>query len=171
MEKDEIENLWNGCMSALATFIGIVAFLILCLLYGCTAVKYVPVTVPEIHTEYIHSTDSVHHTDSVIKEKETTIMQLDSQAMAEYGIRIEKAERAWLVKTKELERELQRIAKIQADTIILCDSIPVPYPYPEYVERQLTWWQRTRIHCGEVLLCIIGVIGMFLIFRVTRKLW
>lgn len=134
------------------------------LLAGCKT-KTTVVTVPEVRTEYVHTTDSIHHTDSIIKEKETTIMMLDSAAMAEYGIRLQAAERAWLVKTKELERELQRIAKMKSDTIIQIDSIPYPVLVPEYIEKELSWWQKTRIHLGESLL---GIMGALLIIGIIK---
>ena len=60
------------------------------------------VTVPEVHDYHHWHTDSVKQTDSVIVEKETVVMQLDSAAMAAYGIRLEAAQQAWLVKTSEL---------------------------------------------------------------------
>jgi len=126
------------------------------------------VYVPEVRTEYVHTTDSIHHTDSIIKEKETTIMMLDSAAMAEYGIKLQAAERAWLVKTKELERELQRIAKMKSDTIIQIDSIPYPVPVPEYIEKELSWWQKTRIHLGESLLGIMGVLLIIGIIKLRK---
>lgn len=138
-------------------------------LTACTTTKVV--TVPEIHTEYVHTTDSVHHTDSVIMERETVVMQLDSEAMAAYGIRLEAAERAWMVKTKELERALQRIQSTKSDTVIKIDSIPYPVEVPVEVAKPLTWWQKTRMHGGEVLMGLMGIMGVWGFVKLKKKLW
>lgn len=144
------------------------AAILVWLLTGCTTTKYV--TVPEVHTEYVNHTDSVHQVDSIIREKETTVMQLDSAAMAQYGIRLEKAERAWLVKTKELERELQRIAQMKADTIIQVDSIPYPVDRPVEVEKPLTWWQKLRLNLGNIMMAIIGIAAIYGAMKLYVKL-
>ncbi len=145
-----------------------VLLLVIVFLLASCKTKTVVVKVPEVRTEYVHTTDSIHHTDSIIKEKETTIMMLDSAAMSEYGIKLQAAERAWLVKTKELERELQRIAKMKSDTIIQIDSIPYPVPVPEYIEKELSWWQKTRMRLGEFLLGIMGVLGIIGIIKLRK---
>ena len=95
------------------------------LMTGCKTVEYVPVV--QTNTEHHWHTDSVSHTDSVINEKETVIMQLDSAAMAQYGIQLKAAERAWLVKTKELERQIEQLMKLSEIKDTVRDSIPVPY--------------------------------------------
>ena len=100
--------------------LGLIAALLIGALYSCsTQQKIVPV--PEIHEQHHWHTDSVHQTDSIIRETQTTIMQLDSVAMEQYGITLKNAERAWLVKSKELERQIQQLqeAKLNlADEII-----------------------------------------------------
>jgi hypothetical protein len=118
------------------------------LMTGCKSIQYVPVE--SQHTEHHWHTDSVHTTDSVIMEKTTTVMQLDSAAMAKYGIELKNAERAWLVKTAELERQLQKLSSIKADTVRIVDSIQVPVP----VEKKLTKWQQTCIDCGKLFMFI-----------------
>lgn len=135
-------------------FIGLVG--LIGLFMGCKQVEYV--AVPQQHTEHHWHTDSVHTTDSVIKEKETTIMQLDSVQMAQYGIQLQKAERAWLVKTAELERQIERLMSHKADTLIIRDSIQVPVP----VEKKLTKWQQTCIDCGKLLM-FISLAGVILL--------
>ena len=138
------------------------------LIFGsCTTTKYV--TVPEVHTEYVHHTDSVHQLDSIIREKETTIMQIDSATMAQYGIQLKAAERAWLIKTKELERELQRIAQMKADTIIQHDSIPYPVDKIVEVAKPLSWWQRLRLHLGNIMLVLIGAAVLYAAAKLYLK--
>jgi hypothetical protein len=106
----------------------------------------------------------VHTTDSVIMEKTTTVMQLDSAAMAKYGIELKNAERAWLVKTAELERQLQKLSSIKADTVRIVDSIQVPVP----VEKKLTKWQQTCIDCGKLLMFISLAGVILLIVRLLK---
>jgi PBP1b-binding outer membrane lipoprotein LpoB len=132
------------------------------LMTGCKSIQYVPVE--SQHTEHHWHTDSVHTTDSVIMEKTTTVMQLDSAAMAKYGIELKNAERAWLVKTAELERQLQKLSSIKADTVRIVDSIQVPVP----VEKKLTKWQQTCIDCGKLLMFISLAGVILLIVRLLK---
>lgn len=141
-------------------FIGLVG--LIGLFMGCKQVEYV--AVPLQHTEHHWHTDSVHTTDSVIKEKETTIMQLDSVQMAHYGITLQNAERAWLVKTAELERQIERLMSHKSDTLIIRDSIQVPVP----VEKKLTKWQQTCIECGKLLMFISLAGVILLILRLLK---
>ena len=75
---------------------------------------------------------------TVISKKETTIMQLDSAAMAQYGIRLQAAEKAWLVRTAELEKQLHNMQKTKTDSLLKIDSIPIPYPV-EVVKTEHHW--------------------------------
>jgi hypothetical protein len=122
---------------------------------ACTTTKYV--TVPEIHEVHHHHTDSIHQTDSVTVEKETVIMQLDSDAMAKYGIQLKAAERAWLVRTSELERRLQQLAETHTDTVHERDSVPYPVEVIKEVEveKDLYWWQKALMFLGGTF--IVGV--------------
>ena len=141
---------------------------ILLLLCGCKSVEYVKV--PEVHEVHHHHTDSVHTTDSVFNEKETIVMQLDSAEMAKYGIQLKAAERAWLVRTKELEREIERIMALRTDSTAKRDSIPYPVYVPTEVPAELTWWQRTRIYMGDALLFIILLLIGIGVMRLTKIL-
>ena len=115
---------------------------------GCKTKERV-VTVEKVRndTTYItkHQRDSVWLHDSIhVTEKGDTI-------------RIEK----W--HTKYVERATH-------DTLYQhkTDSVPVPYPVEKLVERELTWWQQTRMHLGEALLAIAGI--AVVVFVVRRKL-
>ena len=124
-------------------------------LTACTTTKYI--TVPEIHEVHHHHTDSIKQTDSVTVEKETVIMQLDSAEMAKYGIQLKAAERAWLVKTAELERRLQQLIENHTDTVHEHDSIPYPVEVIKEVkvEKPLHWWQKALMFLGGAF--IVGV--------------
>lgn len=139
----------------------IVALVVAGALSSCTTTKYVPVE--SNHTEHHWHTDSVHQVDSFYHEKETTIMQLDSAAMAKYGIQLKNAERAWLVKSWELERQIEALQRLTAERDTVRDSIPVPYP----VERSLSKWETVKMDYGGeaiivVFFIIIIVLGMFI---------
>ena len=115
---------------------------------GCKTKERV-VTVEKVRTDttYItkHQRDSVWLHDSIhVTEKGDTI-------------RIER----W--HTKYIE-------KATHDTLYQhkTDSVPVPYPVEKLVERELTWWQQTRMHLGEALLAIAGI--AVVVFVVRRKL-
>lgn len=160
------EKMKAGCLHLfivlLMFFVGIAA----CCLFGsCTTTKYV--TVPEIHDQHHWHTDSIHQTDSIIKENTTTIMQLDSSAMAEYGIKLKGAERAWLVKTAELERQIQKLAKLTQEKDSVHDSIPIlaSYPVEVKVPAELSRWQSFRLVLGDIALFLIAAIGGYIILR------
>ena len=122
--------------------------LVAVLMAGCKTKERV-VTVEKVRndTTYItkHQRDSVWLHDSIhVTEKGDTI-------------RIEK----W--HTKYIE-------KATHDTLYQhkTDSVPVPYPVEKLVERELSWWQQTRMHLGEALLALAGI--AVAVFVIRRKL-
>lgn len=130
---------------------------------ACTVTKYVPV--PEVHTEHHWHTDSVLKRDSTYHETVTTIMQLDSAAMAQYGIRLQKAERAWLVKTQEMERIIQELMAKKEVRDTVHDSIP--YPVKEIVIQEPAWVIKGRQYLASIVLLLIAVI----VIIYTGKRW
>ena len=135
--------------------VGIAVCIVLgALLSGCSLTKYVPV--PEVHTEHHWHTDSVFQRDSVVKESLTTVMQLDSAAMAAYGIRLQKAERAWLVKTQEMERIIQELMAKSERKDTVHDSIP--YPGKEIVIQEPAWVIKGRKYLANFVICLIAIV-------------
>lgn len=130
---------------------------------GCKNVEYVPVE--SSHTEHHCHTDSVIQRDSVVKESITTVMQLDSAEMAKYGIQLKNAERAWLVKSWELERQIEALQRLTAERDTVHDSIPVPYP----VEKRLTKWQQAKVDWGGWALLILIVLVVIAIYYPRRN--
>ena len=161
--KQNEPKLWHIPLGMVLASVAI--GLIMC---GCKSVEYVPV--PEVHEVHHHHTDSVIQRDSVVKESMTTVMQLDSAEMAKYGIQLKAAERAWLVRTKELEREIERIMALRTDSTAKRDSIPYPVYVTKYAPADLTWWQRTRIYMGDALLFIILLLIGIGVLRLTKIL-
>jgi hypothetical protein len=119
------------------------------LLVGCKTKERV-VTVEKVRTD----------TTYIMKHQRDSVWLHDSIHVTEKGdtIRIEK----WHTKYVE---------KATHDTLYQhkTDSVPVPYPVEKLVERELTWWQQTRMHLGEALLAIAGIAVVVFVIK-GRKL-
>lgn len=141
------EKAYKGCgWSAIAALLLMIAWLIVGA--SCTTTKYV--TVPEVHTDTVrianHQTDSIFVHDSIYHmEKGDTIL-------------IER----WHTKYKE---------KMVYDTIYQhrIDTIPKPYPVEVKVPRELSWWQRLRLHLGNIMLALIGAAILYAAAKIYTK--
>lgn len=140
--------------------------LLLLLLIGCKTQE--PIVVHDVRTEYKVRTDTMHIRDSVIINTNTIVRQVDSAAMAEWGVRLDGMERAWLV-LKEAQQNGSHVQYIsKTDTLIKTDTIPVPYPVEKIVEKKLSKWQRTIQALGYMMLAfILGIVAYgFIRFKV-----
>ena len=140
IEKKKFDRFYVGCsLVGIGTASMILLLIITALLLSsCRSVKYVPV--PEYHTDTLiinkHQLDSIWMHDSIYHhEKGDTVL-------------IEKWHTKYVL--KEVHDTLYQ-AKV--------DSIPYPVPVPEYIEKQLTWWQQTRLHLANVLLIALLILG------------
>ena len=157
-----IRHLWRLLMMV----VGFTVLLcVITMLGGCKPMQKV-VTVPEVHEQHHWHTDSVIKHDSVFRDRKTVIRELDSAKMAQYGIQLKQAERAWLVETNELRREVERLSAMSANRDTVRDSIPKPYPV--YVEKQLTWYQNAKLKFSEIVIGIFFIIIM-LVFIYRRR--
>lgn len=80
--------------------------------------------------------------------------------MARYGIQMKDMQRAWLIETNRLQRELSELRQTHTDTIHERDSIPYPVEVVKEVPAQPSWWQRFLMHVGGItssLLLIVAV--------------
>jgi hypothetical protein len=113
-------------------------------------------TVPEVHNFYHHNTDSVFINDSVIDRQTTIIREVDSATMAQFGIQMERQQKAWLVQNEKLMKEISMLKQSKNDTVHIRDSIPVPYP----VEKKVTAKERLGYLTNDliVILCLGGVV-------------
>ena len=161
-DKDDLKDLTHseqmvaGCCRSAAILFAIILGLVICALFSsCKSVEYV--TVPEVHNEHHWHTDSVHQTDSIIRETQTTIMQLDSAQMAEYGIRLNRAERAWLVRTQELERQLSLLMQQSARSDTVRDTVQVVCPVEVLPDKEpgLPWWQSVLMYVGGIVIFLL----------------
>ena len=139
------------------------ALLLLTAMGSCTTTKCV--TVPEVHEHWHHTTDTIHKTDSIIDRQTTTIREVDSATMAQYGIQMKDMQRAWLIETNRLQRELSELRQSHTDTIHERDSIPYPVEVKKEVPAQLSWWQQTRLHLANIMLWLLGIGGVLFILK------
>lgn len=117
-----------------------VAFAMVILIFGlcsgCTTTKYVPVIEQRIDTVLQSNTirDSVYLHDSTFVE-----VKGDTVKIVKWH-------------TKYVLNEVH-------DTIYKSrvDSVPMPYHVTEYVEKDLSWWQKTRLIIMNLLLIATGV--------------
>ena len=78
--------------------------------------------------------------------------------MAEYGITLKNAERAWLIQSDRMQREIQQLRESRSDTVEVRDTINVPYPVEVVKEPSLkdkVWWS---VKCLFVLAIILFLI-------------
>jgi hypothetical protein len=153
------ERIKAGCMQSVAFIVMLIVGLALCALFGsCTTTKYVPVQ--QQHTEHHWNTDSVKERDSVHTENTTIIREVDSAAMAKYGIQMQNNQRAWLVLQREMENRLRELEHMTTQRDTVRDSVPVPYPVIKEVPAKLTPWQQFRIHMANILLYLLLIVGI-----------
>ena len=139
------------------------ALLLLTAMGSCTTTKYV--TVPEVHEHWHHQTDTIMRTDSIIDHQQIIIREVDSATMAKYGIELKDMQRAWLIENNRLRKQLSELMQSSADTTIVHDSIPVPYPVEVKVPAELTQWQQIRISLANLLLYAIGAMAAWLLLK------
>lgn len=130
-------------------------------LAGCKPGENV-VTVPEIHEHWHHTSDTIRQTDSIINLQTTIIRELDSAAMARYGIRLQGMQKAWLVENSRLQRELSALRQTKTDTVIERDSVPVPYPVVKEVKKPLTMIEKGLMGTG--IGSLVGILFYCIIF-------
>ena len=145
----------------------VITTLTICALLGsCTTTEYV--TVPEVHEHWHQSTDTIRQTDSIIDRQTTTIREVDSATMAQYGIQMKDMQRAWLIETDRLQRELSALRETRADTIHERDSIPYPVEVPKEVPAQLSWWQQARMHVGGIVIFLLIIFAVWKIYVILH---
>ncbi len=137
MKHDEDYARHEGCAVAacvMAVWVALVAACIVFLFFlcGCTTTRYVPVET--VRTEYQDKVREVHTTDSIV---DTRFVYVKGDTVFGYRDRI-----------KWRDRFIHDTV-----SVVRTDSIPVPYP----VERELTWWERTKIDLGGFALACIAV--------------
>ena len=150
------ERIKAGCMQVVVVIVMLIVGLALCALFGsCTTTKYVPVT--EQHTEHHWHTDSVKERDSVHTENTTIIREVDSVAMAKYGIQMQNNQRAWLVLQREMENRLRELEHMTATRDTIHDSIPYPVEVIKEVPAKLSLGQKTMMMTGGIAIALLVI--------------
>lgn len=136
------KTLMYGCGVNLLVFIAML--LLMALLSGCGSTQVVEVE--RVRTDTVMVTrnirDSVYLKDSVFVN------------------RYERGETVFVEKERWRTRWVDHLAH---DTMYISrvDSVPVGYPVTEYVERELTWWQKARMHTGEAVMLVVVAGGVW----------
>lgn len=141
-----------GCMGVLLSFVIFILALVICGLLGsCTTTKYVPVV--EHHTDTLIVNKTAH--DSIYVHDSTYIHEKGDTVWYEH----------WY--TKYIERETH-------DTLYQAthDTIPKPYPVEKRleIEKPLSWWQKTTMYAGDVMLVLLLGLILYGILKLRRKL-
>lgn len=152
-EHEEVSRKHMLCGCLCYPLVLVLALLLSFLFFGCAS--GVPTVVTETHTEHHWHTDTVRQRDSIIDRQTTTIREVDSATMAKFGVQMKSMQRAWLVESERLQRELSQLRESKTDTVVMRDSIPYPVEVVKVKEKDkpLAWWQTA--------LMIIGVIAIF----------
>ena len=127
---------------------GLAVLIVISLLCGCKTVKYVPVETVRTDSVYVDrfTRDSVYLRDSVFVNR---WMQGDT-------LYVDK------VVTRYKYRDRWRYDTV---AVVRTDSVRVPYP----VEKELSWWEETRMHSFPILVAIVAVLA-FIIAWLVKKL-
>lgn len=128
--------------------LGLLACALLTLLFGCRSVEHVPVPSVSVDSVYVDRwhRDSVYVRDSVFVNQWV-------QGDTVYRDRV-------VMKYAYKDRwRYDTVAVLRADTV------SVPYP----VEKDLGWWERTKLSAFPVLVATVAVLA-FVIVWLARKL-
>ena len=121
---------------------------------ACTTTKYVEV--PVTHTDTLY----------VSKDKRDSIWLHDSIYLHEW-------QKGDTIMVDRVVYHTKIHETLRTDTVYQhrVDTIAKPYPVEVKVEKQMSWWQKLRIHAGEALLvllavaCAIGIIKLVAIIK------
>lgn len=147
MDYDESDA--ERCVSTFHyVMVAIFVVALLALFTGCAHTKYVTVTEYKTDSVYI----AQHHRDSIYVHDSTFVEVKGDTTL------IERWHTAW--------RE-----RIVHDTsvVVRVDSVPVPYPVEKKVEKQLSWWQKTQMYAGDMLLVLLMCGAVYGIIKLRHK--
>lgn len=128
-------------------FWGLLACAVLTLLFGCTTTRYVPVPSVSVDSVYVDR----FHRDSVYLH--------DSVFVNQYS----KGDTVFVDKvvTKYKYKDRWRYDTV---AVVRADSVRVPYP----IEKDLGWWEKTRLYSFPVLVAMIAVLAFVVVWLVKK---
>ena len=126
---------------------GLLACALLTLLSDCTTTRYVPVPSVNFDSVYVDRwlRDSVYLHDSVF-------VNLHSKGDTVFVDKV-------VTKYKYKDR-----LRYDTVSVVRVDSVQVPYS----VEKDLGWWEKTRLYSFPVLLALVAVLSL-VVFAIKRK--
>ena len=144
IRKKSMEASYKACFWSI---VGMVEMINIALLFcSCTKTEYITVEKVRTDTTYINKVqrDSIYlHDSTFVKVAGDTVW-------------IERWHTKW-------QNHLEHDTVYKART----DSVPVPYPVMKYVEKKLSWFQKTLIGVG--ILSIMALV-IFIAFKLKRFL-
>jgi len=148
-KMDPQDQMAAGCFRAVAIIVAFIIAMIVCSFFtSCKSIEYVPIikqcTDTLIKTNVQRDSVYVHDSVTVTKKGDTVLMD------------------RW--HTKYVEREVHDTTYVSK-----IDSIPTPYPVEVKVEKQLTWWQQTRLHLANILLLLLAIASVYYIYKWILK--
>lgn len=142
---DPQDQMAAGCFRAVAIIAAFIIAMIVCSFFtSCKSIEYVPII--------------EHHTDTLIK----TNVQRDSVYVHDSVTVTQKGDTVLMDRwhTKYVEKQVHDTTYVSK-----IDSIPTPYPVEVKVEKQLTWWQQTRLHLANILLWLLAIVAVYYIIK------
>lgn len=137
---------------------------------SCRSTQYVPVETIKTEIKEVHDTFKIQ--DTIKSEKQIIIREADTSEIerinAEYGFKLDKAQKTILVLSKELQQQSHNQTEVKDSIVYRDKEVQVPYP----VEKKLSKWEQIKMDLGEymVVLIVIFIIGFLLFFlRRTGK--
>ena len=144
IRKKSMEASYKACFWSI---VGMVVMIIIALLFcSCTKTEYITVEKVRTDTTYINKVqrDSIYlHDSTFVKVAGDTVW-------------IERWHTKW-------QNHLEHDTVYKSRT----DSVPVPYPVTKYVEKNLSWMQKTLMGAG--ILSIMALV-IFIAFKLKRFL-
>ena len=87
--------------------------------------------------------------------------------MALYGIQLKNMEKAWLIQSDKLQREISRLQSMKTDTFIKIDS--VPKIVIKEVEKKVSFKERIETFFGDTVLGLVIVGIVIIVVRLFLK--
>lgn len=142
--KYEQKNMGDAFGVLIAIAMALVFCLMITLCSGCKT-KYIA-TDPVI----VHERDSIYKVNTL--QVHDTLIYRDSVFHMVKGDTV-------LIEKWHYLQNTNHVAKV--DTIVKVDKkeIPVPYPKPYAVEKELSWWQKTCIALGKIAIVVLCFFG------------
>ena len=125
----------------------ILGLLSVVLLVGCTTTRYVPVPSVSVDSVYVDRwlRDSVYLHDSVFVN------------------RYSKGDTVFVDKVVTRYKYKDRL-RHDTVAVVRVDSVRVPYP----IEKDLGWWEKTRLYSFPVLVAMIAVLAFVVVWLVKK---